>query len=294
MQRLIFRTFVVTLVTVGAVGVAQAAGVSGQGTWETTLQGRDLDGNLDNGAEAFYDTALNVTWLKDTKYAFGTPYDSIDGATDGRMRWVNAVAWADSLSFYDGVLQVTYDGWRLPIAGPVNGTSTNFGDSTYDGSTDYSHNISAPNSAFPGSKGSEMAYLFYNELGNKSYCAVSASCLPAPPQPGWGLVNTGPFSDLSGVYWSGAELPPGVGTDAAVFFVFSSDAQVGIWDSDVGGQLAFSKDGRIHAWAVHDGDVGSPIPEPETYALMLAGLGVLGVAVRRQRCSTIYSTGGLL
>ena len=29
--------------------------------------------------------------------------------------------------------------------------------------------------------------------------------------------------------------------------------------------------------------VAAPVPEPETYALMLAGLGLLGVAARRRR-----------
>lgn len=39
--------------------------VSGQGTWETTLQGRDLDGNAAT-FEAYYDTVLDITWLADT------------------------------------------------------------------------------------------------------------------------------------------------------------------------------------------------------------------------------------
>jgi hypothetical protein len=37
--------------------------VPGQGTWQTTLQARDLDG--DGQIDAFYDTVLNITWLRD-------------------------------------------------------------------------------------------------------------------------------------------------------------------------------------------------------------------------------------
>ena len=43
---------------------AWAAPIIGQGTWETTLQARDLDGDLTT-TEAFYDTTLNITWLAD-------------------------------------------------------------------------------------------------------------------------------------------------------------------------------------------------------------------------------------
>ena len=45
-----------------AAGAAQAVPVSGQGTWETTLQARDMDGNPAT-TEAWYDTALDLLWL---------------------------------------------------------------------------------------------------------------------------------------------------------------------------------------------------------------------------------------
>ena len=43
-------------------GAGYPAGVPGQGTWETTLKARDLDG--DHVTDAFYDTELNITWLR--------------------------------------------------------------------------------------------------------------------------------------------------------------------------------------------------------------------------------------
>ena len=67
---------------------AHAVGISGQGTWETTLQARDLDGNLTT-AEAYYDTALEITWLADANYA---------GTT---MAWGTANSWAVNLNPYD-------------------------------------------------------------------------------------------------------------------------------------------------------------------------------------------------
>jgi len=62
---------------------ANAVPVSGQGTWETTLQGRDLDGN-NLTAEAYYDTALDITWLANADI-------------NGEMDWFAANTWAGVL-----------------------------------------------------------------------------------------------------------------------------------------------------------------------------------------------------
>jgi hypothetical protein len=72
---------------------AQSAPISGQGTWETTLQNRDLNG--DGIADAFYDTQLNVTWLRNVN-------------SNVLMNWDAATTWARSLTVYG------FTGWRLP------------------------------------------------------------------------------------------------------------------------------------------------------------------------------------
>ena len=59
-------------------GVAQSAAVSGQGTWETTLQARDVDAN--GVVDAYYDTVLDITWLADANYVQTSGYDA-----DGKM-----------------------------------------------------------------------------------------------------------------------------------------------------------------------------------------------------------------
>src|SRR3989344_3796335 len=104
----------VTALFVGALGAstfAHAASVSGQGTWETTLQGRDLDGNLST-AESYYDTSLNITWLADANYAQTTGYDA-----DGAMIWTTATAWAAGLNPYGSGIT----GWRLPPTHDADG-----------------------------------------------------------------------------------------------------------------------------------------------------------------------------
>ncbi|MHB8741628.1 MAG: VPLPA-CTERM sorting domain-containing protein [Sulfuricaulis sp.] len=212
------------------------------------------------GGLAYYDTALGITWLANANAAVGSAYDTSLPGT-GLMDWATANAWAASLTV-DGV-----SGWQLPTTGPVNGSSFNY-NLSYNGSTDYGYNISAPGSVYPGSTGSEMAYMFYNTLGNKAFCDTSGSC----PQAGWGLTNAGPFSNVqSNLYWSGTVYAPN--TNNAWDFYF-----------DKGYQDATVKGLNAYAWAVHPGDVAA-VPIPAAAWLFGSGLlGLIGVA-RRQKTS---------
>lgn len=108
---------------------AHAGPVSGQGTWETTLQARDLNG--DSVIDAYYDTALDITWLADWN-ANGT-----------LMNWTDANTWAAGLDV-DGVT-----GWRLPTALNQDGTG--------------------PCGPALNCTDSEMGYMWYTELGNTAF-----------------------------------------------------------------------------------------------------------------------------
>lgn len=105
--------YALTLLLAATSTFANAAVISGQGTWETTLQGRDLDGDAST-YEAYYDTALNITWLADANYSKTSGYSEY-----GDMIWDVAKAWAAQLNI-NGIT-----GWRLPDVKPVNGTSFN-------------------------------------------------------------------------------------------------------------------------------------------------------------------------
>ena len=113
----------------------------------------------------------------------------------------------------------------------------------------------------PNCTGSEMGHLFYTELGGTA---------------GFGFVptlnaNAALFSNLqSARYWSGTDYAP----DPSYALPF--DASSGYQN---GGDL---KTFGYYALAVHSGDVAA-IPEPETYAMMLAGLGLIGLMRRRRR-----------
>ncbi|MCU0842082.1 MAG: DUF1566 domain-containing protein [Thiobacillaceae bacterium] len=222
----------------------------------------------DRGGGLIYDDVLNVTWLQDANYAKTSGYDA-----DGKMIWAQAVAWAANLSYYDNVRGVYWDDWRLPTLGPVNGTTFQYSPS-HNGSTDVGHNITSPNA--------ELAYMYYVNLGLTGYSNPDGS-----HNPNWGIFGNGTYNgtDFSSfgqndvglidnlqnfVYWSGLEYAR---------YPYSA------WNfyTHHGYQGVISKDYDFYAWAVRPGDVAAPIPEPETYALLLAGLGLVGWAARRRR-----------
>lgn len=81
-------------------GAVAAAAVLLAGAAQAALQNRDLNG--DTVTDAFYDTDLNITWLRDANM-------------NGAMNWATAVAWADGFSFGG------YSDWRLPASDTCDG-----------------------------------------------------------------------------------------------------------------------------------------------------------------------------
>lgn len=149
---------------------AQAAPVSGQGTWESTLQARDLDNN--GQTDAYYDSVLNLTWLRDAN-------------ANGARNWIEASDWAADLVFGG------FDDWRLPTmldTGALGCDQANAG-------TDCGYNVQTKSG---GTIYSEIAHLFHETLGNKSEVDSSGAA-----QAG-GLTNTGGFLNMQNAsYWIG-------------------------------------------------------------------------------------------
>lgn len=181
--------------------------------------------------------------------------------TRGTDTWQNQMDWASDLG-----TSLTIDllpgcktkgnwatDWRLPRT--VDGPSA-WG---YDGTTTEGFNIIT----------SEMGHLYYTELENKGIYDVNGN-----QQSGYGLVNTGPFTNLVPLlYWSGTE-----------YSVNTLSAWGSIWVD--GNQFASSKANTLYGLAVHPGYVHIPasIPEPSTLALLGLGmLGLLGCRLRRRK-----------
>ncbi|HYQ71791.1 MAG TPA: VPLPA-CTERM sorting domain-containing protein [Gammaproteobacteria bacterium] len=248
---------------------AHAVAVSGQGSWETTLQARDLDGNTST-AEAYYDTVLGITWLAEADYGAVIGFDDGDPDT-----FANSMYWATALSTVSGLDLWGYDQWRLPDTSPINGAAFNLAE-TNDGTTDIGYNISAPGTLYEYSTASELAYMFFHTLGNLSFLDTSGTPLAS----GYGVTNSGPFSGLFDYFWWSGQgpfvLPEDPGTDRALGFGFATGRQRAI-DAVRGGLL----------WAVHPGDIGtaaiitSPVPIPAAVWLFASGLlGLVGIARR--------------
>jgi hypothetical protein len=140
----------------------------------------------------------------------------------------------------------------LPIVSPIDGTTADDATYSFIGTEDYGFNVSAPGSLYAGSTASEMAHLFHNTLGILSYCDLATSTTSSCNHIiGAGVYNPGLFNLRNGLgyYWSSTDYAPD--TSQAWGFGFGR-----------GEQSHCNKDidaCNADAWAVHDGDVGSPV-----------------------------------
>ncbi len=98
----------------------------------------------------------------------------------------------------------------------------------------------------------------------------------------------------SGVTLTGAQLFDGTGggatlfaTTGSPFFTASPTLSPGFYDLRVSGTLTGTS--GVYGVSVNFNSTTAPIPEPETYAMMLAGLGLMGFVARRRKQKTLLA-----
>ena len=221
---------------------AYAVPIAGQGTWERTLIARDING--DGAVDAFYDTTLDVTWMRQV-------YAELD--------WHEAVNLATQMHF-------GLTGWRLPRHIDTESQGCDF---SYIG-TDCGYNVNLATG--------EVAHLFHVSLGNIDYYNTTGQ-----PQPGYGFVNTAEFVGFEGVYniWYGQTLRypaewDWISEDEATASAWTFGSSIGTYGNHKDTQASW-----LGTMLVRDGDIGR-ISEPATLALGLVALAGLGL-IRRKK-----------
>lgn len=199
------------------------------------------------GGQVVNDTDLNITWLANANLAASNTFGVSGIGANGYMTWNTAQSWIAAMNAAN---YLGFNDWRLP-------TVTDTGTPACDNASGNGCVNIADAAA------SEMAHLWYDELGNIPYNENTAA---------GGLTNTGPFTNIqSNIYWYDTEYAPN--TNAAWIFG-AGNGTMYVDLKALPGALA---------WAVRPGQSVSAVPEPETYAMLLAGLGLLGFTARRRR-----------
>lgn len=111
-----------------------------------------------------------------------------------------------------------------------------------------------------------------------------------------GSTDIGIFGDGTGSGYFGGQNNVGLVQNLQSFVYWSGTADVLLpnnraWNLDTNSayQNIGPQDTEYSAWAVRPGDAVAAIPEPETYALLLAGLGLLGFAARRRQRKAVQA-----
>lgn len=98
-----------------------------------------------------------------------------------------------------------------------------------------------------------------------------------------GNINPGFY----GIYTSGVDSLVGTADDVLVVGHGFSSVSTAHYDNVAAGSYYFKVFGlsnaNLSAYAISASAVAQPVPEPETYALLAAGLGIVGFVARRRR-----------
>ncbi|MFJ5445867.1 PEP-CTERM sorting domain-containing protein [Methylobacillus methanolivorans] len=222
----------------------------------------ELSSYNQNGVELVYSSVSDVTWTKDANL-FKTMYDA-DNSLISKIA-AATTSYNDSYFGYRTLdkrdFNTTYGiaSWwgGQAFVGYLNSIS-------YGGSNQWYlptvvNNVSGINLPTNGTvTGDEFAELFYQELGGIGWNSIPDTAI-------FDNENSWVFG-----FWSGTE------HEVATYRAWGFDSRSGFQNSNR------NKDFQRYIWAVTPGQV-TTVPEASTYAMLLAGLTALGLAIRRYR-----------
>lgn len=239
-----------------------------------------------NGKDVVYSSVSDVTWTKDASLldsmfasqGYNTVVNNILAVSPTISNIPNilsptgnytltegdfgrfGVSWFGAMAFINYLNNINYAGsnqWRLPTVTDTGVPGLDFG---FNG-TDYGYNTYTNGTA----AGNELSELYYQELGSKGDYDTNGN-----RQFDSGIKNTTTFdNDRGNNYWSGIEYAPNA-SNAWTFATYD------------GSQAAWIKNLKYLVWAVSPGQI-SAVPEPESVALLLAGVGLVAGVMRRRR-----------
>ncbi|MBF4991885.1 PEP-CTERM sorting domain-containing protein [Methylophilus sp. QUAN] len=233
-----------------------------------------------NGVDLVYSSVSDVTWTKDgnllgsmiASQGFDTVVNAIIASSPTITNTPNGYISYNDHSFYrlNSIYTVTESDFVDPtglttwwgamaFANYLN--SINYGGSSqwrlptaaYIGNDAYNTNTNGV------IEGDELTELFYHELKGEPYYSVP---------------DTITFDNETAIFWTGTELA----ADVLPFGRYQAWAFINLY----GFQFDKFKDASSHAWVVSSGQIAA-VPEPDSLVMLLAGFGLLGIAIRRHK-----------
>ena len=228
-----------------------------------------------------YDTVLDITWSGDTNYA-----QTLGASDTGLISHQGASFIAENYIYFNAATDSIYTDWRLPTLGPDVGTFDPLIEG-FNGRRPSGQGATGTGWGTPADSGiySELGWMYYANLGGIPRCEAVGDG-PCQFNPINGLPNhgagpdTGPFPNLKiASYWTDVRVVvPGVNSAFALSF-------------KDGNQSVLPPLGSAYVWLVHQGDVAAgvaaTVPEPTTWALMIAGFGAVGAMLRRRAATPV-------
>lgn len=205
----------------------------------------------DRGGGLIYDDVSDVTWQKNANLLNTNPFGRIYGLDYGPDSFGNPTS-------------IIYAGGTADLGGALAWIAA-MNAANYLGYSDWrlpsALNLDGSGPCGPSNcVNSEIGQLFYGELGGTAGQPILNSTDP----------DLSLFENIqSNRYWTSTD--------------WGSNGLQWYFDMNNGIQWGVTKfTGTLSVWAVRSGDVAA-VPEPQTYAMLLAGLGLVGMMARRGR-----------